>query len=477
MNAVKILFALLVAALFAVPAGVAQDPPTVKPALEGSGCAELENCDPQQANQEAWGQSMILDTDGKAAVRMILFAHFQDLLQRAPLNTQEPQAEREPDLDRGFLMPTIYVEDQGGQQAPCCKFNNNRFLMFSSPGFVEYLQEGNWRVHQEPGLAADVEIHGDTVWGYWYMSPSNVPDSLPVSGTAPGVIPAVGVYMKMNLGRFESDESSRIIAEGDTGSGFGSPDSAGQCGDCVTMISTPGQDEVWEFKVPMKVSKSVIPSVWDETVSEKDHGYVVRAIPYQLETEQGRVTQADWRLRTGIDYPPRLVLDIKNPMVTTSTRAHLFDDYLFFRWSFTSPWGSYDVDANSLMLEVEGPKNLGPGDIEFVNLKHSVDHDGHFKPLNATWRYDYVNNPLPPGKYTIKAMVHNYQNTYMKTWTEEFTVNDKGIPELESIGAVGGSGGRAQGGADGGDSPGFEAVGLLAVFAAMAFVAQRRRRD
>jgi hypothetical protein len=477
MKKTVILLSLLVAALFLVPNGLAQQ--VGQPNVGGCKTSDEKgtDCNPVKEND---GIKMGADV----SVRTILYGHFPDILQRAPINTQKPDPAYEGDLNGGFPMPTL---DTNSACAQCnVHFKNNRFIMFSSPGLVEYGGEG-WRIHQEPGLARDVEIDGSTITGYWYMSTRSAPAFVPVPNS-PGVMPLVGVYMRMETGRHPFHGT--LIAEGDTGTGRGSPDAGKAQNKAVTIYQAPdGSDNIYQFKVDMTVRTNKIPSRADA------QGYVVTIIPYQLRYgEEGAATsaeftQADWRVRTGPDYPPRLVLNVKNPMVTTHTLVHTFDNHLFFRWSFLSPWGSYDLDANSLQLEVSSPnKKLGTSGpsalqskegLEFIKLKHSVDHDGHFKPLNATWRYAYGQKPLPAGEYTVSAMVHNLQNTYMLMWEEKFIVNEKGIPQVQSIGGSGGVGGgkAAGGGGPGGDSPGFEAFGLIVAAAVAAIVVARRRKD
>lgn len=470
--------------MVALPLGVAQEGvPTMQEPVDTHCRADppLENCDPKQANEAAHGQRLILPDDN-LPVRTILYAHYlTDILQQAPLNTQFPNPDREIDLDRGFTMPTVYVAQEG---APCCKFPNNEFKLFSTAGLIEYLPDG-FRVHQEPGLAEPVEIvpiDGEYVYLYWYMSPEIGPQS--VAADRPGVVPALGVYAKMNLGRFPSDDSRLLIAEGDTGSGYQSetPFADNQCSECVTLVTRPGEsDPVYEFKVPLKLERTTIPDVRDPAFSDKEKGYVLQVIPYQLEQEKVRVTQADWRLRTGPEYAPRLVLDVDQPLVTKSTRIHTFAEGLFFRWSFNSVWGTYDVDVNSLDIRIDGPKKLGPAELELVKIKYSFDHDGHFKPINVTWRYDFVNQPLPAGEYTVSAMVHNLQDTYMLDWTDTFTVDAQGVPQVEDLGG-GLSGGdpasRVKGGGQpSGDSPGPTVAALVLACAVAAYAAMRRDRD
>jgi hypothetical protein len=456
MRAKTIVLTLLVAGVFLVPTTMAQAPGE---AYRVTNC-KPENCDPLAANG---GQVQT----GDAVVKTILYGHFEDILQSAPLNTQAPHPEKEVDQNKGFLMPTI---DTNTACEQCnLHFKNNQFEMFSSPGLVEYTAEG-WRIHQEPGLAETVQIAGDTMHLYWYLSAHNVPNAPTGQPAGFGTVASIGVYARMETGRFSG--YGELIAEGDTGTGYGSPQPSTDPNTYpITMYNAPGEDAVYEFEVPMRVINPTIPS------AASSQGYVVTVVPYQVKQgEEAEFTQAEWRVRTGAKFPPRIVVDVANPMVTKHTLVHTYDDQLFFRWSFVSPWGSYDLDPASLEIQVDGPKQLTGADIEFIKLKHSIDHDGHFKPVNASWRYPYVANPLPPGEYTVKASVHSLQHTYLLEWSETFTVDERGVPQVDSIGNLGGSGGGGAGakGGAGGDSPGFEVLALVAAVAVGALLIRRR---
>lgn len=471
----------IVGLMIALPLTTAQeDIPTLHDPVDTScrGDPPLENCDPRQAN-EAAGRPAVITADDNMPVRTILYAHYlENIIQQAPLNTQYPDPDREEDLYGSTFMPTVYVPGE----TPCCKFRNNQFKLFSTAGLVEYLADG-FRVHQEAGLAEPVQlapIDGEYAYVYWYMSPESAPEAVP--GDHVGVMPAVGVYAKWNLGRHPSDDARLLVGEGDTGSGFGSatPLADDQCADCVTMVSQPGEtNPVYQFKVPLKLDRTILPDVFDPAYDDKEKGYFLQVIPYQVEQEQAQVTETSWRLRTGPDYAPRLVVDVQDPLVTISTRVHTFGDGLFYRWSFKSVWGTYDVDVNTLDLVVEGPDGttLSP---ELVKIKYSLDHDGHFKPINATWRHDFVQEPLAPGTYTIRASVDNLQGTYRLEWTDEFTVDADRVPQVEDLG--GGFGGddpaqRLNRGGDGGDAPGASAASLVVAATLGSLLAARRRRE
>ncbi|HLE47298.1 MAG TPA: hypothetical protein VI818_03290, partial [Candidatus Thermoplasmatota archaeon] len=383
-------------------------------------------------------------------VKVILYAHFEDILQLAPLNTQAPDAQKETDHNQGFLMPVLDTNTGlGCAQGNCLDFHfkNNEFTMFSSPGLVEYLTDG-WRTHQEPGLAADTVIAASEFNLYWYMSSHVIPgdkSSSSQGGTARvGVMPQVAVYARMETGRHKFH--GQIIAES---LDMVDPNHATR----VNMITTPSAvepKEVYEFQVKMQVKMKVIPS------AESAAGFLVYINPYQIknggnQAGSTQVAQEEWRVRSGAKFPPRLVIPLDSPMATKASTLSIFEDSLFVRWSFVSALGSYDMKDASLLIRSTGPSPINvEKQIEHIILKRSVDHDGHFKPVNSTWRVDYgMQNPefkLADGDYELTASISNLQETFLLEQKFPFKVV-KGVPDVPRIGGSRSASGGGAGGA------------------------------
>lgn len=465
MKVLQVFLSILAVAVIASPLASAQAPGADAVAK----CSE--ECDPKEAN----GGTM---KKGDEVTKVILYGHFEDILNMAPLNTQRPDDQREPDLNRGFLMPVIDTNTgacapPGSQTCADFHFKNNEFTMFSSPGLVEYLQEG-WRTHQEPGLADDAEIAADTFNLYWYMSSYAVPQGSSTSGsgatTKVGAVPQVGVYARMETGRFKF--RGDLIADNNR-----NDDPNG--GTRKNLISAPNGNDVYEFVVPMTVKSKIIPS------ADTKNGFIVFIRPYQIQGSADdnpnvQFMQSDWRVRTGPNFPPRVVIPILKPMSTRATQLNIFEDRMFVRWSFTADFGSYDMRDNSLQLVSTGQGKIDSKAIDFIILKRSVDHDGHFKPVNATWAIDYLNFPLEDGSYELTASIVNLQETYLLEHKFAFNVV-KGVPDVPRIGAgaagAGGQGGAGAAQSKGGDAPGIELLPLLGAIGVAAAVAVRRRKD
>lgn len=399
--------AVLAATIALVPAAAAQAEPV-------SGC-DPATCDPLVAN----GGHV---HSGDDPVRVILYAHVKDLLQRAPLNTQFPGPEEE-DVNAGFLVPTVYTTSPQPHG-----FHNNEFNWFLSPGLVEYLADG-WRIRNQPGLGGPVGLASDEVTLFFYVSPGYGASS----PEAPHVMPAAGVYAQVNLGRNPSDDPRLLVAVGDTGTGYGSAE-PGQAAGTSTLISLPGEDPVYEFRVPMEVLRDRLPGI-REAADFEERGAIVHIVFYQLETEGASFTDGAWRIRTGPQFAPRVLIDMHRPLVTDMARIHTYSDsdpvnHLYFRWAVRAALGAYDVDPDSIQIHVDGPTPIEP---ELVIAKYSVDHDGAFKPVNVTWRHNLTARPLTDGAYHVTASAMNRQATYRVVWNHTFHVAD-GQPQVKDLG-------------------------------------------
>jgi len=454
-----------------IPLGSSQGLPTTV-----DGCKT--KCKPKNADVN--GETV---KTGDEQVQVILYGHFEDILNRAPLNTQIPCGEGEcnnpePNLNRGFLTPTLAVPDQAGQTI--AHFENNWFYMFSSAGFVEIV-DGAWRTHQEPGLAEEVKIVGDTIHLYFYLSAYPVPgqdsDAAPTGKNVVDAMPQVGVYARIETGRFPN--AGTLIAEGDTGAGDAVPGVVPNAPGRVTLISAPGQPDIYEIDVPMKVVKNVIPDVRSGAA-----GFLVSINPYQIKQGDGgrdkdtQISQNDWRVRVGPKTPPHIVLTAEKSMMTKAASLSVYNGAMYVRWSFVSPWGSYDVNDRTINVQLMGgPTSPDPSKVGLSRplvVKRSVDHDAHFKPVNATWKFDYQKANLADGEYMFHLNVMNLQETYQLQETLKFTMAGGQPQDMQIIGAPPPSLGPQA--AKKGDSPGLAGVAAVAALAVAALAIDRRRR-
>lgn len=402
MRAIRSCLALLILAL-AVPPAAGQAGKPVE------SCSR--QCDPHDTDVNGPGIRTLGPVD------VILYGHFRDILTMAPLNTQAPDPKREPDQNQGFLMPVIYTNLPCGTSCNL-NFRNNVFVLYSSAGLVEYREEG-WRTHQGSGLGYPIEIAKDRVNLYWYMSARTVPKHGLTEPLEPwtrvGVMPSVAVSGRMETGRFPG--RGLVIAEGDTGN------------QRTHMISMPFEpDVVYEFRVPLRVYSSEIPS------NPAYGGFIVSVIPYQFRSEGStEIAQNEWRIRTGARFPPRLVLPVSNPLEGRGVEVKLWNGTAYVRSYFQSPFGNYDIPPETLRLEVRGPSHIPANAIRLERVWAQYDHE-NWHPLNVTWSVDAPIALLAPGRYTIHVSAENLQHTFRAEQSAEFVVAGfSGASEIPSL--------------------------------------------
>jgi MYXO-CTERM domain-containing protein len=366
------------------------------------------HCDPLTANGGA------LKSEGP--VTLIVYGHFRSLLQYASFDTQRPSTNAR-DLNEGSVTPTLVTKTQTPADV---HFQNNRFSMMSTTG-IETATLGPNDGVRAGALPYALQVAGETMYGYWYLSPNLMPNGLP-GGPLPsvGVAPAVGVYMRLETGPHPG--RGLVIAEGDTGLGAAQPD-ASRAGTAATLIQLPDGDYVYEFKVPMKVKARSVPP---------ETGLILTAVHYQLSSDQASATQSGWRVRTGHQFPPHLAIDIMNPAQSLAAKAVTRRDGLEFRWDLTGAWGAFDMDWGSLKAEVTGPSTISESALEF-NAQASVAPTGDAGPVNAVWRVDLKKTKLQDGEHTVKFSAQTLQGTYLLTANATFMVKD-GRPLVEAIG-------------------------------------------
>lgn len=221
--------------------------------------------------------------------------------------------------------------------------------------------------------------------------------------------------MALQTGRFW--EQGDILAEGSVTKHVVTASAlAGQENPGIPETPCPNQSgdpavvdvgDVIEFEVDLGIASGDIPRL---------AGFVVRVEWFQYAPsdpdEKDKIYQREWNLHTGPEYIPRVLIPLQNPVSVEKVRPQLFDGKIYVHGVFNSPWGSYDVDHGTIGVEIFDESGA-PVDatIDAPILRYSVDHDGHFKPVNATFPWDYQADNLPPGTYTVRMTAQNWQHT------------------------------------------------------------------
>ncbi|HLF15959.1 MAG TPA: hypothetical protein VI796_00790, partial [Candidatus Thermoplasmatota archaeon] len=451
-----------------------------------------------------------------------------------PMNTQFPEGESDysigqadgcgtpPPAPDGTLeqVPQDPILGAGGQDS-CETWDANTQFWYTTAGFVqvksyeEFTESGGYTLfHNERGMTKDVyfdtsknpvytyymsaDFHGwlvtlcdavcwnwdpgmfqdwvveAWVWhaslGEWSADPSVPPDLTPVVNRDPAAV---------------------LMAHGKT-----------EPFDMTSLDPTlpGGQQTVWPFTAEMAwdpafaASGGVVPYVdnlivqfrwYQETDGQKYILGVLTAAP-------------NWNVNSGEDYPANVVLPVRNPMDVELVYPRFVHDKLVVLSVINTPWGSYDIDRDITRLIVKDEAgNAVPVEPQYLvssSLDNSVAHGGHYKPINATWVWDYRGQGLEPGDYTVTVETTNFQHSYTTSTTGTFSINSQGLgagaaagrsglesftaEELEQFQqAAGGdatAGPTTEGGGKGSPGVGVVLASLGAVGAAWA---ARRRRD
>lgn len=335
-----------------------------------------------------------------APTRVVLYAHPRDLLQRAPLTTLPPSAS-EPDVNGGFLLPSLKLAED------VVYFDNNEFILEHTPAPAP---EGGASIR---GLAYDLRLSGDAVTLYWYLSPSVVPgkNSTTMPLGAPGALPQVVVAARLNTGRFPG--RGTLIAEGSA--------------EAPIIVSAPGQDLVYEFKVRMPLRSRDIPAT---------AGFSVGVTWYQAGDGERQVMQGEWRLRSGPRFAPRLILDVEEPVRILGSTALQRYGFFFVAVTVAPLFGAYDLSPTGLRLNWSGPDGQRPAPRHVFTIM-----DGS-RPVNATllWSLEGDARHPPSGALRFAFSARNLQETYETTGVvelEPFSFASAGQGRAPALGALG----------------------------------------
>ncbi len=136
-----------------------------------------------------------------------------------------------------------------------------------------------------------------------------------------------------------------------------------------------------------------------------------------------------WNLNGGEDYPNQITLPVRNPIDVELVFPRFVHDKLVILSVLNTPWGSYDVNLDSIDFEVFDDRGnaITPNPEDFQRyLDVSVAHSGHYDPINLTWIWDLSRENLDPGEYSIKVSASNFQGSADSETVATFTINSDG---------------------------------------------------
>jgi hypothetical protein len=329
-------------------------------------------------------------------VNVILYAHWDEILQWAPMNPSPPDPRHEHDLREGFLMPTLTTST--GCEDCNVHFKNNVFTMSVVSGPLAFDENG---VRCPIGCTNDgygAALQGDTLVAYAYFSADSVPEQCFVAATCEeadqqttgGIVPNIRVLAEWRQGASDAYPGG-LVATG--------------VSDRVDLLSLPSEELVYEMRIELRIREGL------NATGVKPGQAMMHVEPYQLDTGTMEFMQREWRARTGPDFPWRVILPVAQPLSTENLTLTPRGDEIWIVWHVASPLGFTDVDFTETRLNIldsEGRVLRGP---YYPEAAFCNGMECHFQPVRFAWRVpmgDLVGKPSG----TLQLSVLNGQGTY-----------------------------------------------------------------
>ena len=367
--------------------------------------------------------------------------------QPMPMNTQFPVGAADYSLGS--------YDWCGGPALPCEESTSPELWLYSTAGFVQVKQRELFSydlIHNERGLTKDTSLDtSKEVIATVYMSadahawpsntcdpgvPADVPIAFPCWNWDPGYLPQwqveatlfTGVLGEHGGAATEAPDIAAAFADGKLtplAQGVSEPQD-------VLSLEAAGEPTAWKFDINLGAP--------ERGTIAKEESYVVRFRWYSLlpDGSQGIPPPLIWNLNGGEQYPASITLPVKGAFNVEMVLPQFVYDKLVILGIMNTPWGSYDVDHDSIKLDV---RDAGGQSVPVTRITRladfSVAHDGHYKPVNVTYVWDYQQEKLKPGDYTVTISGANFQGSASASCTGGFTLRDDGTPGDIRVGECG----------------------------------------
>ncbi len=358
-----------------------------------------------------------------------------------PANTEAPVGEDNYGIGSG-----TNCESATPLLADCQETGSNKLVLFSTAGPVqvrnraEFLQDGGYsQLHNERGQTKDIvfdtqesitatvyitmDSHG------WFVGnghgtnclaphPPNVPCLYPYWGWDPGAYEDVVVRAQLfhaQLGDRTNATGAPPIAEA-MDDGDITLIAEGQWGPERVINGLPGSPNVNQFEVDLGTAQV-------DTVPRSDDFFLVYTV-YQETNGNNYLLRGPVRWWSGEFFPPTFTLPVQNAFEVERVIPNFAHGKLAILGVMNTPWGSYDIDPESIELDITGPN--GPVTPERLSQfgDFSVAHGGHYLPINVTWIWDYNAQNLQAGTYTVTLSGANFQGSASATCQATFELEE-----------------------------------------------------
>jgi hypothetical protein len=360
-----------------------------------------------------------------------------------PANTEFPFGEESYGIGLGVNCASAA---QGQALNTCQNEDGNKMAMFSTAGPVdvknaaEFEQEGAYgQLHNERGQTKDILLDTSkeietTVFGTWdsHGWPVRVgnPYDTDCVGPHPNNVPCMYPYWGWDPGAYENVVMEATLYHADLGdrtnssqappvdeaidSGDATVVAHGQWGPGQVMNGVPGADNAFQWDINLGA-----PQV--DTIPQEDDFFLVYDT-FQSTGEANACVRCPMRWWSGEFFPPSFTLPVENAFTVERVIPNFANGQLAMLGILNTPWGSYDVDTDSVDLSIEGPNGAVEPDTLQQYSDFSVAHGGHFEPVNTTWIWDYNKDDVPAGEYEITVSAENFQNSAKASCTATFTL-------------------------------------------------------
>ena len=376
-----------------------------------------------------------------------------------PMNTQFPKGEADYSIGQ-FVLCGGGIPDLPDSQvfiAPSCgdDFGVNEEWWYTTAGFVqvkEYTDFTYDKLHNERGLTKDTQLDtSKDIVAEFFMSadahaystalcypgaPNDVPWPLPCWNWDPGYLHQwqveatiyTGVLGEHGGAATEAPDIATAYAEGKLtplATGLSAPQD-------VMSLEATGNPTVWKFDI--NLGKPTRDSI------KKEESYVIRFKWWGLSPAGPVITpEPIFNINSGEFYPPFVKLPVKGAFNVEMVVPQFVYGKLVLLGIMNTPWGSYDVDHDSIQLTIKNKKSgevFEPRAIQRL-ADFSVAHGGHYKPVNVTYVWDYMSDRLPAGEYEATVAAANFQGSASASCTGTFTVLEGGHAGPIQVGECG----------------------------------------
>ncbi len=399
----------------------------------------------QDANQETQRETSQVTFYGH------VFGHGLDA--PMPANTEAPVGEDNYGFGTFEWCTSAGTYTLGGVPSSddCASAANNKVALFSTAGFVQvesvadFSNNGGYSLlHNERGQTKDIVLDtSESITADIYLTidyhswparnahgtncavphPPNVPCLYPYwgwdAGAQPNFIVTAELYQAQLGDRTNASAAPPIHQTLD--SGEAELIASGQWGPDTAMTGLPGSPNAQQFTIDLG------PPQVDKVTRDNDFFLVYS---FQSTSPAGDVGIHSARIWAGEFFPPTFTLPVKNAFDVERVIPNFAHGKLAILGVINTPWGSYDVDDDSVELEIRGPDGrVSPSSIDRFG-DFSVAHGGHFLPVNLTWIWDYNQENLDPGAYTVTISGSNFQGSASASCSATFELvgtKDKGL--------------------------------------------------